>query len=71
MNHFKVIASKGFSFGGKLYEKGQTFQAENKSAHVQTALHFKQIVTHEPSEKDAAKESAKESGSKSEKDAAK
>ena len=68
MNHYKVIAPNGFSFGGQLHEKGKTFKAENKSAHVQTGLHFKQIVSYEPSEKDAAKETVSKP---SEKDAAK
>lgn len=43
MNKFKVIAPKGVSIGGVAHKKGDTFDAENKSAHVQTALHFKQI----------------------------
>jgi hypothetical protein len=43
MKKFKVINSKGFCFGGKLLEKGDTFESETKSAHVQTGLHFKQV----------------------------
>ena len=40
---FKVLAPKGVSIGGVSHKKGDTFDAETKSAHVQTALHFKQI----------------------------
>lgn len=40
---FKVIAPKGVSIGGVSHKKGETFTAETKSAHVRTALHFKQI----------------------------
>lgn len=43
MKEFKVISPKGFFFGGKLRKKGETFDAENKSALIQTGLHFKQI----------------------------
>lgn len=69
MKKFKVIDPKGFSFGGKLLEKGDTFAAENKSAHIQTGLHFKQIVVvaekapparePDPKEKEPGKEPAK------------
>lgn len=62
MNKFKVINPKGFSFGGKLLKQGETFEAQNKSAHVQTGLHFRQIATHE------GKEPAKEPEGKSSKD---
>ena len=64
MKKFKVIDPKGFSYGGKLLEKGDTFEAENKSAHIQTGLHFKQIAVAEkaptakepdPKEKEPAK----------------
>jgi hypothetical protein len=59
MKRFKVINPKGFSFGGKLLEKGEIFEAENKSAHIQTGLHFKQIVeVNEPAPK--SKEPAKD-----------
>jgi len=40
---YKVRAER-FAFGGKTYQKGDTFDAETKSAHVTTALHFKQIT---------------------------
>ena len=43
MKEFKVIDPKGFTFGGKIMEKGQTFRTEAKSAVVTTALHFQQI----------------------------
>lgn len=62
MKKFKVTAPKGFQFGGKLLKEGETFEAENKSAHVQTGLHFKQIEeAGEEAPEKPAKESAKES----------
>lgn len=39
---FKVTADR-VSVGGKTYKKGDIFEAETKSAHVATALHFKQL----------------------------
>lgn len=54
MKRFKVITPKGFQYGGKLLKKGETFTAENKSAHVQTALHFQQIETCPDEDPDAA-----------------
>lgn len=57
MKKFKVTAPKGFAFGGKLLKQGETFEAENKSAHVQTGLHFKQIE--EVKEAKEAKDSGK------------
>lgn len=57
MKKFKVINPKGFSFGGKSLEKGDTFEAETKSAHIQTGLHFKQI---EETKGSTAKEPEKE-----------
>ncbi len=58
MKTFKVISPKGFSLGGQSLEKGDTFEAENKSAHVQTGLHFKQIQ--EETKPSPAKEPAKD-----------
>lgn len=43
LRKYKVTAVK-VNIGGEIREKGQTFEAESKSAHVQTALHFKQII---------------------------
>lgn len=43
MKRFKVIDQKGFHFGGELIENGDKFSAEENSAHITTALHFKQI----------------------------
>jgi len=43
LKKFKVAADR-VSVGGKTYQKGDTFEAETKSAHVVTALHFKQIA---------------------------
>lgn len=54
MNKFKVIDPKGFSFGGKVLKKGDTFDAENKSAHIQTGLHFKQITETKSEDPEAA-----------------
>jgi len=51
---FKVLAKNGVSIGGVIHKQGDTFNAETKSAHVQTALHFKQIA--EVSDKEAEAE---------------
>lgn len=40
---FKVIAEKGFSFGGKTLKKGETFTSERYQGHVSTGVHFGQI----------------------------
>lgn len=58
MKKYKVINPKGFSFGGESLEKGEIFEAENKSAHIQTGLHFKQIE--EVKESAKSKEPAKD-----------
>lgn len=54
---YKVIIPK-VSIAGVLHKKGDTFEAENKSPHIQTALHFRQIE--EVPEKTSSKEPPKE-----------
>lgn len=44
MKTYQVISPKGLTIGGNKLAQGETFQALSKSAHVGTALHFKQIV---------------------------
>lgn len=58
MKTYKVISPNGITIGGKQLKNGDTFQAQSKSAHVGTALHFKQIV--EFPDKDTSKASSKD-----------
>lgn len=50
LSKYKVLSAKGFHFGGKRLDRGTVFDAESKSAHITTALHFQQIaeVTEKP-----------------------
>lgn len=59
MKQFKVIDPKGFLFGGKVLKPGTVFQAQNKSAHIQTGLHFKQIAPAKASESEVDAEPVK------------
>lgn len=43
MDKYQVTDPKGFTFGGEKLAKGAKLDAENKSAIIQTALHFRQI----------------------------
>lgn len=56
----KYTAISAVSISGSVHKKGDTFEADSKSAHVTTALHFKQIKPVSDKEADAdAKAKAK------------
>lgn len=69
MKKFKVISQKGVTVGGAHHKQGATFEAETKSAHVQTALHFKQIEMISDKEADADTKAKEKAAAKAESEA--